>query len=166
MIDLLYQAYVIAWLPVCVLTALAGWRMRDQGIIRCALVTFLGQVALDMWFQVGPGMINGKQPLIVFLLVYAVSCVLLTVRPTTKLCSMFGGIFLGAVLICGVHGGEYLFGEAPHDRTFWINNLFIGWALLLGLIGGAGFDMGKSLVLLIHRRFDGVFRNARQGGMG
>jgi hypothetical protein len=166
MIDALYQLYLVAWVPVCLAAGLAGWRLSDRGLIRCATVTFVGQVILDMWFAFGPGMSDGKQPLAAYLLIYVLSCILVTIRPTTKLCSIFGGIFLGAVLICGIHGGDQLFGYGKQDKAFWINNLFIGWVLLLALIGGAGFDMGKSLVLRIHGALARFSGNAGKGGVG
>jgi hypothetical protein len=96
-----------------------------------------------------------------FVILYLVSCVVTTMRPTTRLCSLCGGLFLGGVafsLIRGISGPD-------QDVIFWTNNLLLGWAILLVLIGGAFFDMGKAIAGHIRRALTGLAGTSRSGGM-
>ena len=161
MIDQVHTLYNASWLVICIMCALAGFVFRDRGMVRSAGVVAFSQAAIDLWFTYGPGFINGQQPWMVYLMVYTISCVAVTVKPTTKLCSLVGGINLGGVLIAVLHGTT-----AGDDDLFWMNNLMISVCLVLVLLGGIFYDAGKTLLTRIGSRFNRLVGVSRESGLG
>ncbi len=159
LLDHLHFAYSVAWIPVCLAAALIGYVVRDRGLIRCSFIVLSAQFMTLLW--VDAFMVDGRQPWGFLLAIYAASCIVATVRPTTRLCSMMGGINLGGVVISVVHG---VFGGS--DNLYWANNVYLGVTMLAILIGGAGREVGRVLHHAWQRRVDRLARTPGSGGLG
>lgn len=162
---LAYLAYQFMFWTVTPVLGWLAWKRRDFSLLRCALVMMLGEAAMSIWF--GAFMPAGwkEQPAFAYAAVYLLQCALVTVHPSSKICSFIGGLFLSGFTISIVH--LCLAGNAQTDALYWMNNLMLGWMTILVLAGGSTGEAGKHL---LHSAWDRLVQMARaarsQGSWG
>lgn len=161
---LAYHTYQFAFWLATPLLGLLAWRRQDWSVVRCALVMLLGEAMMSLWFSLLMPDNWMEQPALAYALVYFVQCTLVTVRPSNKLCSFMGGLFLSGFAIAIVRLS--FAGNASSDKLFWTNNLMLGWMAILVLFGGSTSEDGKHILLAAWHRFVGLARKTRITGAG
>lgn len=161
MIASLYHAYLVAFWPVMAICAvIALWR-ADYALLRCVVVVIGGQFAIDLWFHIhGPGQ---EQPWAVYLVIYAISSALVTIRPSGSLCSIMGGVMMSGVLFSIIQGAFHW--TKATDLLYWQTNVLIGCMTFAVLAGGASGERGRRVVTAFGRGVARLAFPSRRGGL-
>jgi hypothetical protein len=157
----LYNLYVHTFWPLITGVLVWGLYARRHDLVRCSVVLGGGQVAIDLWTS-QLSVANG-QPWYVYLTINALSCIALTVLPSSRLCSTLGGLFLAGAGISIIHGSFYWTNAT--EWLYWQNTLLLGWAMLLVLAGGATGETGRRFIHRLWRGLVSVVIPARSGGV-
>lgn len=159
----MYAAYtMVAW-PVFALCGLVAIYRGDWGLMRCAIIMALGQFAIDVWAAVFQPVVWQGQPSGPLFWIYAVSAIILTIRPSGKLCSIMAALCLWGVAISALH---YTFHWTyATDSLYFQLNLLIGWFSLFVLAGGASGERGRRFLSRFVRSPTGMADTSNRAGL-
>lgn len=161
---LLYDAYLAAFWPVVAILAIISAAKRDVALIRCLSVMVAGQLLIQIWFDwfMPPDWV--RQPVEVYLVIYAISAFLVTIFPAGRLCATMGGVFMAGALVCFL---RLMFGDSMElDWQFWRSNLLIGWLTFLVMMGAASHEGGRRILDYLRGRLARMANRSHSKSMG
>jgi hypothetical protein len=163
MIEFLYAAYgaTLPWI-VGALSALSVYK-RNWTLFRCVAIIAFGQVAIDAWFHYLAPVKFAGQPYGLSLLIYAASATAASIRPSGKLCSTLGGVFIAGAAFSVI---ALAFKYSPaRDYMFWEANVLLGVLQLAVVMGGATGERGRRFCVALGRRASRMAYGSRSGGV-
>ena len=147
------DGYLLAFALVVIWSTLSALWRNDWALARCALVLVSGEAAISAWFAAfGP---LAVQPWHVYLAIYSAQCAMVTVKPSNRLCSVMGGLFLAGATLSLVHGAMTT--SIAADWMYWQGNLSLGLMMILVLAGGASGETGRRIVTGFWRGIARIF---------
>lgn len=161
MIEGFYACYIALFPWIVSLCAVFAILRRDMALFRCVTIVLVGQVAIDLWFQYMEPVKFDRQPYALSLAIYTASSVAASIRPSGKLCSTLGGVFIAGAAFSVI---ALAFKFTPErDYLFWRANVLIGVMTLAVILGGATGERGRRVCIAAWRGLARMVDRSRQG---
>jgi len=162
-----YLAWAIALWPALLAITLYCVMTKNWDGLRCAVLLGGAQWGMDMYLSYTGWLPEYGQPWQVHLVIYSICCIVATILPAGRICSLLGAVFIAGVAWAIVRGVvEYTIGSTGAvDYLYWRGTLYNGWLMLAITAGGASGETGKRIVNSLWRGVIGVPVASRNEGV-
>lgn len=153
-----YIAWLVAIWPALLAITVYCVITRNWDGLRCAVLLGAAQWGMDMYLSYTGWLPAYGQPWQAHLVIYTICCIIATILPVGRICSLLGAVFIAgvawAIVRCVV---EYTIGTSSAvDYLYWRGTLYNGWLMLIITAGGATGETGKRIIHSLWRGVIGV----------